>query len=216
MNRPNQQLAWLLQEAIRQLRGGRLSARWITGLIAAVVLYLLLQPVLERKCGVDLPGLGDLGEVATPRSPANVPRSRSDPTASHQDLEQILHSSRLQTYESAAGLRYTRGSQHGHRLKHLLAHTEDEPKRPGQHGVFDSRNAVEVVALVDEAYLQALAGEDTEVEHEGDRTVYTVNLGRRIGYIGGESGNRRGRPEARHMRLVLEGRDFVTAFPCQP
>ena len=72
------------------------------------------------------------------------------------------------------------------------------------------------MALVDEAYRQALGGDNTRVEQEDERTVYTVNLGRRIGYIGGESGNRRGRPAARHLRLVLEGSDFVTAFPYRP
>ena len=113
-------------------------------------------------------------------------------------------------------MRYTRGSQHGHRLKHLMAHTRDEPARPGQHGVFDSTDPAEVVAIVDEAYLQAQAGRDTRTQREEERTVYDVNLRRRVGYIGGTSGNRKQRPAANHLRMVVEGDRLITAFPVRP
>jgi len=219
LSRPNQQLLRLVQELIRQVRSGRLSARWIAGLVAIAVAYLLLQPVLERTLGVDLPGFRDLGDLAgvSVTEPAlETPSSSPGKTPEDDDLERILQASRPGTYQSPAGLRYPRGSQHGHRLKHLMAHAKDQPDRPGQHGVFDSAVPSEVVALVDEAYRQALAGENTREKRESDRTIYTINLGRRIGYIGGESGNRRGQPAARHLRLVLEGKNFVTAFPYRP
>jgi len=201
----------LVQELIRQVRSGRLSA-WIAGLVALAVAYLLLQPVLERTLGVDLPGFSDLGGVIATEPAVGTPSPSSRESPADDDLERVLQAS----HQSPAGLRYPRGSQHGHRLKHLMAHARDQPDRPGQHGVFDSAVPSEVVGLVDEAYQQALAGENTRVKHEEDRTIYTINLGRRIGYIGGESGNRRGQPAARHLRLVLEGKNFVTAFPYRP
>ena len=73
-----------------------------------------------------------------------------------------------------------------------------------------------VVALVDEAYLQAQTGRDTRTRREEERTVYDVNLRRRIGYIGGTSGNRKNHPEAKHLRLVVEGDRVITAFPVRP
>ena len=56
VSRSQQQLARLVQELIRQIRSGRISAKWVVGLIALAVVYLLLQPVLERSLGIDLPG----------------------------------------------------------------------------------------------------------------------------------------------------------------
>ena len=97
-----------------------------------------------------------------------------------------------------------------------MAHAKDKPDRQGQHGVFDSDDVTEIVALVDEAYLQAQAGRDTRVQREEERTVYDVNLRRRIGYIGGTSGKRRNHPPAKHLRLVVEGDRLITAFPVTP
>jgi len=216
LSRSNQQLLRLVQEVIRQARRGRLSARWIIGLVVLAAAYLLLQPMLERTLGVDLPGFRDFTDGVATEPAVDTPSTSSREAPSDDDLERILQASRPGTYQSPAGLRYTRGSQHGHRLKHLLAHTQDQPDRPGQHGVFQSSVPAEVVALVDEAYRLALAGKNTRVKHEGDRTIYTIDLGRRIGSIGGESGNRRGQPAARHLRMVLEGKNFVTAFPYRP
>ena len=166
--------------------------------------------------GVDLPGLGDLTGNEAPQP---TPEVRSPPKTSQTaggGIDRILQDGSRESYESPAGLQYVRGSQHGHRLKHVMAHTVDQPDRPGQHGVFGVSTPEEVVALVDEAFQQALTGEDTSAKHERERTIYTVNLRRPIGVIGGESGNRRGRPEARHLRLVLEDRQVITAFPVRP
>lgn len=41
-----------------------------------------------------------------------------------------------ENYLSPAGLRYTKGSEEGHRLKHVGRHLEDQPTRPSPHGVF--------------------------------------------------------------------------------
>jgi len=218
VSRSNQQIARLLQQLIRMVQTGKLSVRWLIGLAVLVVGYFLLQPVLERSLGVDLPGLGDLTQntVTVETSPKSAPNSQKSSTQATGELGKILRSGGREVYQSSAGLRYTRGSKHGHRLKHLMAHSQDQPDRPGKHGVFDSTDAAEIVALVDEAYLQAQAGRDTRTQREAERTVYDINLRRRIGYIGGSSGNRKGRPAATHLRLVVEGDRLITAFPVRP
>ena len=216
MSRSNQQLIRLVQQLVRGVQSGKIKLRWVVAVAVLAVGYLLLQPVLERSLGVALPGIGDLATDAQTPKPASGSSNRSVSASSARELQRILDSNSGGVFQSPAGLRYTRGSQHGHRLKHLMAHAEDVPNRPGSHGVFDDANPTAVVALVDEAYLQAQTGRDTRTRTEDERIVYDVNLRRRIGYIGGESGNRRNRPAAKHMRLVVEGDRLITAFPINP
>lgn len=114
---------------------------------------------------------------------------------------------------SPAGLMYGPGSQEGHRLRHLERHLQDAPTRAGPHGVFDDEFP-EVLAIIDEGYQRAKTGKSgVTTEKQDQRTIYTINLGRRIGYVGGREGNRRDRPQARRLRIVLEGNRVITAFP---
>lgn len=119
-------------------------------------------------------------------------------------------------WESAAGLRYVPGSREGHRLKHVLLHTKDQPNRPGSHGVFlGGRDGT--LQAIDEAYKIALQRDGrTRRRQEGRRTVYTVDLGREIGFVGGQTGQAQGHPKTHHVRLVLEGVNVITAFPLIP
>ena len=116
-------------------------------------------------------------------------------------------------FKSTAGLYYRPGSQEGHRINHILRHHEDDPDRP-VHGVFDGdRN--EVFAVIDEAYLYTFDHGPPRVttEKEDGRTIYRVDLERRIGYVGGQSGKRQGHPPARHVQLILDGANVITAYP---
>lgn len=216
MSRSNQQVARLIEQLIRGVQSGKIKLRWVVAVAVLAVGYFLLQPVLVRSLRVNLPGIGDLATGTQTAKPASEGAERSASTTASGELQRILVSSGGRVFQSPAGLRYTRGSQHGHRLKHLMAHTEDVPDRPGSHGVFDNDDPAEVVALVDEAYLQAQTGRDTRTRNEDERIVYDVNLRRRIGYIGGESGKRRNHPAATHLRLVVEGDRLITAFPINP
>lgn len=119
-------------------------------------------------------------------------------------------------YHSPAGLVYTRGSAQGHRLRHVLEHAADVPDRPGSHGVFQSNDLSEIVALIDEAYERSRQGRGVQRREEEGRTVLTVDMGRTVGYIGGQSGNRRGRPKAKYLRLVLDDSRVITAYPIVP
>lgn len=226
MPHDSQKIVQVLQNLLRSTRG-KLGTRWAIVLLLAVGGYLFAEPALESRMGVDLPGIhtpGDSSIENTPQVPddssGNRKPSRSDssPTAGSdlQTLSAGLEQIGRETYQSESGLVYARGSFHGHRLKHLMSHAKDNPTRQGQHGVFDETQPEELLRLVDEVYLEALEGNYTDKDSERGREIYTVDLGKRIGYIGGESGNRRNRPPARHVRLVVDGEKFITAYPIRP
>jgi hypothetical protein len=74
-----------------------------------------------------------------------------------------------------------------------------------------------VIGTIDEAYGLARAdGPGVSVAQQGARTVYTVDMGRIVGYVGGQAGAALGNPAASHVRLVLEGTNVITAFPVIP
>ena len=209
---------------------GSLAWRRLAVVAGLFIIYLALQPWLVRSFGLPLPGFADSLPEDRPtavardgpstsradRQATEAETSGTDDPAEDSEQAEFLRTVSRDVYESPAGLRYTPGSLHRHRLKHVMAHARDAPNRTGKHGVFDDDDEVEVLTLIDQAYHQALAGDRTNTKHEGRRTVHTVDLGRRIGYIGGQSGKRNGHPPARHMRLVLQDKDVITAFPVEP
>ena len=113
---------------------------------------------------------------------------------------------------SPAGLLYTPGSAEGHRLEHVRRHTENDPGRPGSHGVFDG-GMEGMLQTIDQAYERAKKGQRTTKKTDQGRTIYTVDMGKRVGYVGGRDGGRRRNPMARRVRLVLEGNRVITAYP---
>jgi len=115
-------------------------------------------------------------------------------------------------YLSPAGLIYGPGSAEGHRLDHLRRHVQDQPKRPGKHGVFDG-GMQGALKTIDDAFQRAQKEQRTTKTMDRNRTIYTVDLGKRIGFVGGQDGGRRRNPMARRVRLVLEGKRVITAYP---
>lgn len=208
---PNQSqlIAQLLQSLLRGKRGQRPS-KWVWLLMIGVVAYMLLAPWIAARTGWNLPTFTD--QPARSERTAERTADRSPPQVTG-DLSELLTKVGREEFVSPAGLHYSRGSQHGHRLRHLEAHTRDEPNRVGSHGVYNTTDIATVIKLIDEAYRQAQAGQRTQTEYEEGREVYLVNLGRTIGYVGGESGARQGHPPAKKLRLVLEGEQVITAFP---
>ena len=142
--------------------------------------------------------------------------SRSDPRSQQNaDPPAQLRKAGRDVYESPAGLRYGPGSREGHRLQHVKLHTKDEPNRPGSHGVFEG-GMDEAIRIIDEAYRIASNVARRRGSQDGNRTIYTINIGRKIGFIGGQTGRRTGHPSVTHVRLVLEGNRIITAFPVEP
>lgn len=269
-----------------------IPTKWAVGLIAAFIVYALLQPVLNRQFGWQLPSLAALqqGETATthtvnPQQPASAPTqgSKSDqdqwaqveasepaggieepvvateviasppiattaqstalkppaPTSTANSIPSkstsssktnssqknsssksteslrygVLRETAPDDFLSPGGLRYTRGSAEGHRLKHIERHLTDDPGRPGKHGVFDG-DMGQVIHWIDEAYDLAKRGaKGTSKQEEDGRTVYEASFAKPIGFIGGRDGRRDYNPDARRLRLVVEGNKVITAFP---
>lgn len=118
--------------------------------------------------------------------------------------------------DSRKGLRYGADPNFGNRVRHVLNHTSDIPGRPGAHGVFDAGRS-EALGVVDEAWAIAQrGGSGVSVSTQGVRTVYIVEMGCRVGFVGGQAGAAAGNPAAAHVRLVLEGTEVITAFPIIP
>ncbi len=129
----------------------------------------------------------------------------------------VLRSAGSRVWQSRAGLRYGADPNFGNRVRHVLNHAADIPSRSGAHGVLDAgrRGAL---GVVDEAWqIAQRGGSGVSVSTQGTRTVYTVDMGRRVGFVGGRAGAAAGNPAASHLRLVVQGgRDIITAFPVVP
>jgi len=230
-----------------------IPAKWLVGMLVALVMYFFLQPKLNAWFGWNLPSIAAMAGNETPAKPAS-PKSASpkpaqpelastqatepkpaqpktastkpsgEPTMSpatakteQQDDSKyrILKPLGRDRYESPAGLIYAPGSEEGHRLSHIARHLEDQPDRPGSHGVFDGDMAAFLVAI-DDAYKRARGhAKGTKSRLEDGMTVYEAPFDQTIGYLGGTEGARKKNPKLKKLRLVLRDRNLITAFPIQ-
>jgi len=192
--------------------------------------YTFLAPAANERFGWNLPELNDRqqgpavaqadtavsadasvsADTARRRSPTATPEAGvdGDPNLKFGLLRDLGG----ERYLSPAGLQYTRGSAEGHRLKHVERHTADQPSRPGKHGVFDG-GMPGALETIDRAYERAKNKQRTTVKQDRDRTIYTVDMGSRVGFVGGQSGRRQRNPMARRVQLVLEDNRVITAYP---
>ena len=119
------------------------------------------------------------------------------------------------TWQSPAGLTYKGRDPKGlTRVEHIMRHAQNQPRRAGKHGVFDANTEAEVFALLDQAWTRAQQ-QGVRPRSEGSRSTYTVSMGRRIGYLGGQVGGQRRNPALKRIRIVFETgtKNIVTAFP---
>lgn len=224
----------------RQKRGTRSAAAGGLALAVLIAIYAFAQPVLNEQLGWQLPRIEQFandGGAATienadtksaaspaPVEPAPIVNVRpEEPTKSTPSAvtdasidDSLLHGLLVDQgndrFLSPAGLMYVPGSQEGHRLKHVERHTIDDPGRPGSHGVFDG-GMKGALATIDKAYQKAKTGAQTSKQEDDGRIIYTVDLGARVGFVGGIDGRRRNNPMARRVRLVLEQSRVITAYP---
>lgn len=179
--------------------------KWAVGLVVVLIGYVLLQPQLNQRLGWHLPTLSSLQQPSQPIS-SNAP---SDDSLRYG----LLRETAPDDFISPGGLRYTRGSEQGHRLKHIERHLQDDPDRPGKHGVFDG-DMPKVLRWLDDAYTLGKRGaKGTKKSEEDGRTVYEVSFSKPVGYIGGRDGRNENHPDARRIRLVVDGNKVITAFP---
>lgn len=119
------------------------------------------------------------------------------------------------TWQSPAGLTYKGRDPKGlTRVEHIMRHAQDQPGRAGKHGVFDGNTEAEVFAVLDQAWNRA-EQQGVRAKNEGGRSVLTVSMGRRVGYLGGRVGGQRRKPALSKVRIVFETgtKNIVTAFP---
>lgn len=138
--------------------------------------------------------------------------ARPAPSASPAKVE--LKKIGAETWLSPAGLRYQGRDPDGlTRVEHVLRHARDLPDRDGSHGVFDGGPEA-VWGVIDEAW-RNVEKKKVRPTIENDRSLYTVPMGRRVGYLGGRAGASRGHPPLSNVFLVVETgtRNVITAFP---
>ena len=166
----------------------------------------------QKKNEEPASGKNDDTEPKPPAKTTTKPKDNLDEKFSFP-LYSFLSDLGRSRYESPAGLVYGPGSEEGHRLKHLARHLEDQPNRPGSHGVFQG-DMRDFLVVIDDAYTRAKKGakETTKKEDDGS-VVYEVTFEKAIGFIGGETGGRKKKPAAKKIRLVVRGSNVITAFP---
>ena len=221
---------------------GKRNGKQKTALAIVVALliggYSTFRPAINQATGWNLPAIANQGDApdgaraeATPpggplasKMPQDngslEPTGKPDATSTTQAVSNqdsslkygLLRELQPDRFMSPAGLLYTPGSAEGHRLKHLERHTADQPGRPGKHGVFDG-GMEKTLAVLDQAYEKAKAGVRTTKSTDQGRTIYTVDMGKRVGFIGGREGNQKRKPMARRVRIVLDGNRVITAYP---
>jgi hypothetical protein len=114
--------------------------------------------------------------------------------------------------KSPAGLIYGMGPDGEHRVDHVMRHARDDLARPS-HGVFDGDQQA-ILQTIDDAYeLIKSKSKYVKTEPSQGNTAYSVSLGRRIGYEGGEKGQRSNNKPLKSIRLILDGDRVITAYP---
>ena len=118
------------------------------------------------------------------------------------------------TWESPLGLQYGPDALYGNRIQHVLHHVEDQPLRVGEHGVFDAGRQG-IIGLVDEAWTIAQRGGPNVITNTvGKKSVYKVDMGRRVGWVGGQGGDTLGNPSVNYIQLVIRnGNQVITSYP---
>jgi hypothetical protein len=113
------------------------------------------------------------------------------------------------TFKSPSGLVYgpDPSPNFASRVEHVQNHGADIPARP-RHGVFDGDS----IDLTEEAWVLAKNGSSVTMQ-QGHRTVHYVNMGRDVGYAGGQVGAAAGNPRLSYIQMVMEGDNVITSFP---
>ncbi len=165
----------------------------------------------EREQPISALGKSDNNNSTQPTKTATKPKNDSGDES--DPLYGFLTEVGRNRYESPAGLVYGPGSEEGHRLKHIARHLEDQPDRPGSHGVFKGGMKA-FLSTIDEGYALAKKGAKGTTKKEDDgSTVYEITYDKAIGFIGGEAGGRKKNSATKKLRLVVRGSNVITAFP---
>ncbi|MDG1875530.1 MAG: hypothetical protein P8J27_16585 [Mariniblastus sp.] len=149
-----------------------------------------------------------------PRRPSGkFTQPESLQSKSRQSTKPFFTSIGRQKKKSPAGLVYGMGGGGEHRTEHVLRHAKDQPNRPS-HGVFTAQGD-DVFRLIDESY-ELVKDKSKRVKSESSRgnIAHVIDMKRKIGFKGGQSGARNGNPALYKVKLVLaNGNEVITAYP---
>ncbi len=201
-------------------------------LAALVFGYEYSRPTLEGWLKVELPAInrrGGRGHAQSnsnqdDRYEANLPSAttnsgQSKPSGGYTvDLKgsgkfQLKEVGR-DRYESPAGLLYTMGPRGEHRIEHVMRHASDQPNRPA-HGVFVGDGDQDaVLKIIDDAYaLVKSKSPRARYESSQGNDKYDVDMQRKVGFEGGQKGKRSNNRALNKVRMILDGKRVITAFP---
>ena len=191
------------------------------GLIAVVVLvlgYSAARPTLQKWFNVELPSISDNdnnqnsgnGGNYNARLPENEAGGSAPAKAKNED--DFFASIKGDTKTSPAGLVYTMGPRREHRVEHVMNHAKDVPSKP-VHGVFIG-SRLEILEMIDEAY-ELVKAKSSQVKTSSSRgkMEHLVDMKRNTGYEGGAKGKRSNNRKLGKVKLVLDGKKVITAFP---
>jgi hypothetical protein len=112
------------------------------------------------------------------------------------------------------GLEYGPDAQYGNRVQHILRHAENQPLRLGEHGVFDGGRGG-ALGVVDEAWsIAQQGGSNVTMNSTGKKQEYTIDMGRQVGWVGGQGGTDLGNPSVNNIKLIIRNwNQVITAYP---
>ncbi len=152
------------------------------------------------------------------RTPGQIGLAEKKPTISKAD-ERLPETVTLtpigrDSWISPTGLKYSGHDPEGRtRRDHVLRHARDFPDRDGPHGVFDGGDDI-TFGWIDLAWMK-VKEQKIKPDIEGSRETYTVPMGQRVGFLGGNAGARRNHPALYKVFIVVRKgtTEVITAFP---
>jgi hypothetical protein len=96
---------------------------------------------------------------------------------------------------------------------HIYEHTENDPKKI-IHGFFDISNE-DMDKLIEEItkILQEKNNKNLRSYFSGQQLIYDIDMGRKIGWIGGQRGEEMGFPTTTFIRVIMDGRMVISCYP---
>lgn len=180
--------------------------------------YIAAEPTLEKWFKIDLPSFSNNSHDRDKNDDRPKIEPKDQKNSSAKSNQNSTSTSGKLTRKPAGGKRFTTPQgllYDDYRIDHVMRHARDIPDRNLTHGVFDANDEDAVLLLVDEAYVKVKNGSrDVRESPPRDGNIaYTVDMKRRIGYEGGKVGKSRGNRECRFVKVVLQKKRVISAYP---
>ena len=181
--------------------------------------YEYSRPTLEGWFNVELPAINRRGgghHNSGSNSNSDGQYEANLPSVGIQlDGDYKLKEVGRDRYESPAGLLYTMGPRGEHRIEHVMRHANDQPNRRGSHGVFMGNGDQDaVLKIIDDAY-DLVKSKSPRAKYESSKgnDKWDVDMQRKVGFEGGQTGQKNNNRSLNSVRMILDGNRVITAFP---